>query len=252
MEYLRDGTYTPQKSPLDEQLVKEEIEYLKLNETGTNAVPQPSSDATNVYTLLDFQEKLIEHEENLLNGQIQASDQEKALVAKFAVDQRDIVTLNVGGTIYRTTWATLQTIPQSLLFTKFAPENEQTLSKDRDGNYFLDFHSERFRYILQYLRYQRENRLFPTQISPEVLKEFQKFSLFPLSYTWIDILGSFTKTNDTTIRCNSGPFAARANIHTGRITMHKGFCFVLSFLTSQGKYGDPICGQSDSLHCRAL
>lgn len=62
----------------------------------------------------------------------------------------DIVHLNVGGTKYVTTRATLRKYPHSMLGAMFM-ENIP-LSTDKDGCYFIDRCGSIFQYILQFLR----------------------------------------------------------------------------------------------------
>ena len=63
----------------------------------------------------------------------------------------DVVTLNVGGTIYTTTRSTLTKYPDSMLGAMFGGQFVPT-SCDTQGNYFIDRDGTTFRYVLNFLR----------------------------------------------------------------------------------------------------
>lgn len=62
----------------------------------------------------------------------------------------EIISLNVGGTIYSTSLSTLQTYPHSMLGSMFSGRFECT--RDKNGNYFIDRDGNLFRYVLNFLR----------------------------------------------------------------------------------------------------
>lgn len=64
----------------------------------------------------------------------------------------DIVTLNVGGSVFTTSRSTLTREPNSFLAKIFATENQSKIVRDSSGNIFLDRDGTYFRYILNYLR----------------------------------------------------------------------------------------------------
>ena len=67
-----------------------------------------------------------------------------------------MITLNVGGTLFTTTVATLIKYPDSMLAAMFNPESERPpAQKDSSGNYFIDRDPEPFRVILCFLRNAR-------------------------------------------------------------------------------------------------
>ena len=65
---------------------------------------------------------------------------------------RDIISLNVGGTLYTTSRSTLSRYPDSMLGAMFGGNLPLENSKDSQGNYFIDRDGELFRYILNFLR----------------------------------------------------------------------------------------------------
>merc|ERR1712117_865245 len=64
-----------------------------------------------------------------------------------------VITLNVGGTVFTTTIATLTKYPNSLLAAMFNQESERPPArKDDNGNFFIDAEPEPFKFILRFLR----------------------------------------------------------------------------------------------------
>ena len=65
----------------------------------------------------------------------------------------EVITLNVGGTLFTTTVATLTKYPNSLLAAMFEPGLERPPArKDKEGNFFIDGEPKPFETILFFLR----------------------------------------------------------------------------------------------------
>ncbi|XP_052006066.1 BTB/POZ domain-containing protein KCTD16-like [Xyrauchen texanus] len=66
----------------------------------------------------------------------------------------DVVELNVGGQVYYTRYATLTSMPNSLLGKLFSTKKDisNDLAQDIKGRYFIDRDGFLFRYVLDYLR----------------------------------------------------------------------------------------------------
>ena len=65
----------------------------------------------------------------------------------------EVITLNVGGTLFTTTMATLTKYPNSLLAAMFEPGSERPPArKDKEGNFFIDGEPKPFETILRFLR----------------------------------------------------------------------------------------------------
>ena len=65
----------------------------------------------------------------------------------------EVISLNVGGTIFTTTVSTLTQYPDSMLAAMFDPESERPPAReDGQGNYFIDGEPEPFKFILRFLR----------------------------------------------------------------------------------------------------
>ena len=67
-----------------------------------------------------------------------------------------IISLNVGGSIFTTTVATLTQYPDSMLAAMFDPESERPPAvTDKEGNFFIDRDPKPFEVILSFLRSAR-------------------------------------------------------------------------------------------------
>ena len=67
----------------------------------------------------------------------------------------DIISLNVGGTIYTTSRSTLTRYPDSRLAALFANPSSEFCPLDAQGNFFVDRDGQSFRYVLNFLRTQQ-------------------------------------------------------------------------------------------------
>ena len=76
-------------------------------------------------------------------------EEEKERVKQTKLFEK-VVTLDVGGTKYRTTVATLTKYPDSMLGVMFSGRHD--LPQQEDGSYFIDRDGELFKYIIMYLR----------------------------------------------------------------------------------------------------
>lgn len=79
-----------------------------------------------------------------------ALEDEMKAMTKFALADDVVVELNVGGTKYTTSVATLRSKPGSMLDVMFS--GRYAFKKDQDGRIFLDREGDVFSYILSYLR----------------------------------------------------------------------------------------------------
>ena len=88
-------------------------------------------------------------------------------------DPHEIVHLNVGGTKFATTMATLQSQPGTLLSEMFS--GRMSLRRDRDGNYFIDRDGQSFRHVLNFLR---DGTLPPHGASDSMRREMKMEAAF--------------------------------------------------------------------------
>eukprot|EP00088_Acartia_fossae_P061999 TRINITY_DN7462_c0_g1_i17.p1 TRINITY_DN7462_c0_g1~~TRINITY_DN7462_c0_g1_i17.p1 ORF type:complete len:216 (-),score=48.71 TRINITY_DN7462_c0_g1_i17:320-967(-) len=82
----------------------------------------------------------------------------------------DIIVLNVGGTRFETSRATLVSQPDSMLAKMFDPDSPLEPAKTKDGAFFLDRDPKTFTYILSYLRSGEifaENKMVLNKLSHE-------------------------------------------------------------------------------------
>jgi hypothetical protein len=69
------------------------------------------------------------------------------------MSMNDIITLDVGGTLFRTSRSTLCKHSGSTLATMFDPESQIPPAVIKDGAYFMDNNPEIFKFVLDYLRF---------------------------------------------------------------------------------------------------
>ncbi|XP_071798809.1 uncharacterized protein [Asterias amurensis] len=84
----------------------------------------------------------------LLNTSIRESSQVQ--VTLFGPAMSDLVTLNVGGSLYTTTVSTLTCYPNSMLGTMFS--GNIPTHRDNNGHYIIDGDGPIFRHVLNFLR----------------------------------------------------------------------------------------------------
>ena len=75
------------------------------------------------------------------------------------MDSADLISLNVGGTIFTTTLATLTKDPDSMLAAMFRSSDLPPAKKDSNGCYFIDRSPRPFEVILDFLRTGHLNNL---------------------------------------------------------------------------------------------
>ena len=97
----------------------------------------------------DKKEKELQERRDDLAAEIKDWEEEKERVKQTRVFEK-VVTLDVGGTKYRTTLSTLTKYPDSMLGAMFSGRHD--LPQQEDGSYFIDRDGEAFKYILMYLR----------------------------------------------------------------------------------------------------
>ncbi|XP_046851096.1 uncharacterized protein LOC124444516 isoform X1 [Xenia sp. Carnegie-2017] len=77
---------------------------------------------------------------------------EKTKMMQIDNKSDDVISLNIGGESMTCLRSTLCQIDGSLLASMFSGRWEDRLTKDKDGNVFLDYDPECFKFILNYLR----------------------------------------------------------------------------------------------------
>ena len=97
----------------------------------------------------DKKEKELQESHDELEAERRDWEEEKKRVKQTKVFEK-VMTLDVGGTKYRTTLSTLTKYPDSMLGVMFSGRHD--LPQQEDGSYFIDRDGELFKYILMYLR----------------------------------------------------------------------------------------------------
>ena len=99
--------------------------------------------------MFDKKQEELQRKFDILEAERRDWEEEKERVKQTTMFAK-VVTLDVGGTKYRTTLSTLTKYPDSMLGVMFSGRHD--FLQQEDGSYFIDRHGEPFQYILMYLR----------------------------------------------------------------------------------------------------
>jgi hypothetical protein len=132
-------------------------------------IDQTLSDLTE---LLRRKQKILQEREQELEKRSAALERDKS---QFLLDKSpsDVLHLDVGGTCIAVLRRTLTSVEQSMLSSRFSGRWDESLEKDRDGNFFIDQPIELFLPMVNYLRAKAcETPLGPLVRSPH-LKDYE-------------------------------------------------------------------------------
>jgi hypothetical protein len=101
--------------------------------------------------LLKKRQKDLVERERALEKQIAAFEKEKKTVCGDAAPN-DVLHLNVGGTKMAVLRRTLTSVPGSMLASKFSGRWDDSMERDREGNFFVDQPFPVFELMVNYLR----------------------------------------------------------------------------------------------------
>ena len=105
---------------------------------------------------------------SILDNEEAARGEEKRLRSLSFHQPSDVIHLNVGGTLTAVLRRTLTSIEGSMLASRFSGRWDDSLEKDRDGNFFIDQPIELFQPMIDYLRAKAcETALAPPVTSPD-------------------------------------------------------------------------------------
>jgi hypothetical protein len=113
------------------------------------------------------------------------------------VDHTKIFQLNVGGEFIITTRQTLMKIPQSTLSILFNGQWDDQLSKDQNGNIFLDFNPIVFRHLLDQLQIIETIELYPP-FQPSLIEPFNKIRISTIIIITFNVGGQNITNQRTT------------------------------------------------------
>lgn len=157
-------------------------------------IDQTLADLTEV---LRRKQKILQEREQELEKRSAALERDKS---QFLLDKSpsDVLHLNVGGTCIAVLRRTLTSVEQSMLTSRFSGRWDESLEKDRDGNFFIDQPIELFLPMVNYLRAKAcETPLGPPVRSPH-LKDYETrqgtwevFVMFVLQLRWLNVLSVF-------------------------------------------------------------
>jgi len=136
----------------------------------------------------------------------------------------DIVSLNVGGVIFKTTKATLTRGGSNYFASLFSAEKRgMTPKKDENGCYFVDRSGELFQVILEYLRTNKLRLGEWKEKEDEIMDELEFYSIpipparvFPSLIReqkyWIQVVPFFCGHHNSLLGWNTRPRRARGHI----------------------------------------
>eukprot|EP00804_Cyclotella_cryptica_P017591 CCRYP_006737-RA/>CCRYP_006737-RA protein AED:0.10 eAED:0.10 QI:339/1/1/1/1/1/5/753/337 len=150
--------------------------------------------------LLKRKQQILQEREQELEKRSAALERDKS---HFLLDKSpsDVLHLNVGGTCIAVLRRTLTSVEQSMLASRFSGRWDESLEKDRDGNFFIDQPIELFLPMVNYLRAKAcETPLGPPVRSPH-LKDYEARQDF---YRMVEYFGMTLGVYPCTIELHRG------------------------------------------------
>ena len=135
----------------ERQKLEQDKADLKKKEDSMRASLQAEFDKkkNELQEVFDKKQEELQRKFDILEAERRDWEEEKEKVSQTKVFDK-VVTLDVGGTMYRATLSTLTKYPDSMLGVMFSGRHD--LPQQEDGSYFIDRDGEVFKYILMYLR----------------------------------------------------------------------------------------------------
>lgn len=125
----------------------------------------------NLPNLLAKRRKLLDEREEELEKAFEKLEREKKTLG--CGDDGDVIHLNVGGTLMATLRSTLTYVEDSMLAARFSGRWDESIAKDRDGNFFIDQPIEFFLPMIDYIR-NKQNQTPSTGSPPSpILYSFE-------------------------------------------------------------------------------
>ena len=122
---------------------------------------------TNLPNLLAKRLKLLDQREEERKMSSDRLEKEKANLG--CGDASDVIYLNVGGTLMATLRRTLTYVEDSMLAARFSGRWDESIEKDKDGNFFIDQPIELFLLMIDFIRNkQNQTPLIEAPQSPNV------------------------------------------------------------------------------------
>jgi hypothetical protein len=104
--------------------------------------------------LLSKREKSLDERERELETATQGFEREKTDLGCGNYQPSDVLHINVGGTVMAVLRRTITSVEGSMLASRFSGRWDDSIEKDRDGNFFVDQPFELFLPMINYLRYK--------------------------------------------------------------------------------------------------
>ena len=170
------GTTIPNPEVLTTAFICCHIAFLSFNMTEKIKSPLEEALATLTDALALREKELDDREEKL-------KQYEKRLEADYSLaygetTSSDVLHLNVGGTKTTVLRRTLTAIPGSMLATRFSGRWDDSLEKDKDGDFFIDQDFSLFNLMLTYLRNRSNGDDKYGLKSPELKDKTERFNFY--------------------------------------------------------------------------
>jgi hypothetical protein len=102
--------------------------------------------------LLSKREKCLDERERELEKAVQVFEGEKVNLGCGNYQPSDVLNINVGGTVMAVLRRTITSVEGSMLASRFSGRWDDSIEKDRDGNFFIDQPFELFLPMIDHLR----------------------------------------------------------------------------------------------------
>ncbi|GAX29438.1 hypothetical protein FisN_16Hu121 [Fistulifera solaris] len=100
--------------------------------------------------LLTKRRKILDEREEELKKAFEKLEREKQSIG--CGNDSDVIHLNVGGTLMATARSTLTYVESSMLAARFSGRWDESIAKDKNGNFFIDQPVELFQPLIDYIR----------------------------------------------------------------------------------------------------
>ncbi|GAX29439.1 hypothetical protein FisN_16Hu120 [Fistulifera solaris] len=125
---------------------------------------------TNLPNLLAKRRKMLDEQEEELKKGFEKLEKEKKSLG--CGKDSDVIHLNVGGTLMATLRSTLTYVEDSMLAARFSGRWDESIAKDKDGNFFIDQPIELFLPMINFIRNKQCETLLEGAPSSPSLETF--------------------------------------------------------------------------------
>jgi hypothetical protein len=155
--------------------------------------------------LLAKRQKCLDEREKELEKAVQVFKREKADIGCGNYQPSDVLNLNVGGTVMAVLRRTITSVEGSMLASRFSGRWDDSIEKDRDGNFFIDQPFELFLPMINYLRDKACETPFASPVrSPQLGFFGNNGERYPAFKRMVEYYGMTPGIYPTPIKLHSG------------------------------------------------